>query len=171
MPNLVLSEALPILERTPEVLRVQLAGLPRPWLDDNDGEGTWSPGQVVAHLVEAEHDLWIPRMRAILGGEAFPPFDRDGSIRSWGKESLDALLAEFARRRAESLRNFASIRPTDADLKRTGSHPEFGTVTLSQLLSTWTAHDLIHLAQITRTMARRYRDAVGPWRAYIKTLQ
>jgi hypothetical protein len=171
MANLVLSEALPILEKTPAVLRVQLSGLPRPWLDDNDGEGTWSPGQVVAHLVEAEHDLWIPRMRAILGGEAFPPFDREGSIRSWGKEPLDTLLDEFERRRAESLRNFASIRPTEADLERTGKHPEFGTVSLSQLLSTWTAHDLIHLAQITRTMARRYRDAVGPWRAYIKTLQ
>ena len=171
MANLVLSEALAILERTPNVLRAQLQGLPRPWLDDNDGEGTWSPGQVVAHLVEAEHDLWIPRMRAILGGEAFPPFDRDGSIRNWGKESLDALLDEFARRRAESLRNFAAINPTDADLGRIGKHPEFGTVTLSQLLSTWTAHDLIHLAQITRTMARRYRDAVGPWKAYIKTLQ
>ena len=171
MANLVIPEAIPILERTPEVLRVQLAGLPRPWLDDDDGEGTWSPGQVVAHLVEAEHDLWIPRMRAILGGEAFPPFDRDGSIRNWGKESLDALLDEFARRRADSLRNFAAINPTDADLGRTGKHPEFGTVTLSQLLSTWTAHDLIHLAQITRTMARRYKDAVGPWRAYIKTLQ
>lgn len=171
MANLVLAEAIPILERTPNVLRVQLDGLPRPWLDDDDGEGTWSPGQVVAHLVEAEHDLWIPRMRAILGGQAFPPFDREGSVRNWGKESLDALLDEFARRRAESLRNFASIDPTDADLKRCGSHPEFGTVTLSQLLSTWTAHDLIHLAQITRTMARRYRDAVGPWKAYIKTLQ
>ena len=171
MAELFLAEALPVLERTPAVLRAQLAGLPHPWLDDNDGEGTWSPGQVVAHLVEAEHDLWIPRMRAILGGQAFPPFDRAGSVRNWGSESLDALLDEFARRRAESLRNFAAIRPTDSDLKRTGSHPEFGTVTLSQLLSTWTAHDLIHLAQITRTMARRYRDAVGPWKAYIRTLQ
>jgi hypothetical protein len=171
MATLALSEALPILHRTPDVLRVQLSGLPRPWLDDNDGEGTWSPGQVVAHLVEAEHDLWIPRMRAILGGEAFPPFDREGSVRNWGKESLDTLLDEFARRRADSLRNFSAMKPTDADLSRTGSHPEFGTVTLSQLLSTWTAHDLIHLTQITRTMARRYRDAVGPWRAYIRTLQ
>src|SRR3954468_15643991 len=120
MANLVLAEAIPILERTPAVLRAQLAGLPRPWLDDNDGESTWSPGQVVAHLVEAEHDLWIPRMRAILGGEAFPPFDREGSIRNWGKESLDRLLAEFARRRADSLRALASLEPTDADLKRQG---------------------------------------------------
>jgi hypothetical protein len=110
-------------------------------------------------------------MRAILGGEAFPAFDREGSIRNWGKESLDALLAEFERRRAESLKHFRAIQPTDADLTRTGKHPEFGTVSLSQLLATWTAHDLIHLAQITRTMARRYKDAVGPWRAYIKTLQ
>ena len=171
MANLVIGEAIPILERTPAVLRTQLAGLPQPWLDDNDGEGTWSPGQVVAHLVEAEHDLWIPRMRAILGNQAFPAFDRERSVRRWGAESLEVLLDEFERRRRESLRNFAAIEPTDADLKKTGSHPEFGTVTLSQLLSTWTAHDLIHLAQITRTMARRYRDAVGPWKAYIRTLQ
>lgn len=171
MADLVLSESLAILERTPAVLRAQLAGIPRPWLDDNDGDGTWSPGQVVAHLVEAEHDLWIPRMRAILGGEAFPPFDREGSIRGWGHDSLESLLDEFERRRRASLRDFAAIGPTDADLARIGKHPEFGTVTLSQLLSTWTAHDLIHLSQITRTMARRYRDAVGPWKAYIRTLQ
>ena len=171
MADLRLSEAVPILERTPSVLRTQLTGLPNSWLDDDDGEGTWSPGQVVAHLVEAEHDLWIPRMRAILGGEAFPPFDRAGSIRGWGKDSLDTLLDEFERRRNASLRDFKAVRLTDADLARSGKHPEFGTVTLAQLLSTWTAHDLIHLAQITRTMARRYRDAVGPWKAYIRTLQ
>lgn len=171
MTQLILSEALPILERTPSVLRAQLAGLPNPWLADNDGEGTWSPGQVVAHLVESEHDLWIPRMKAILGGQAFPAFDREGSIRRWGHEPLDALLDEFARRRATSLKDFAAIELTDADLSRSGKHPEFGTVTLSQLLSTWTAHDLIHLTQITRTMARRYREAVGPWKAYIRTLQ
>ncbi len=171
MAQLILSEALAVLERTPAVLRAQLQGLPAAWLADNDGEGTWSPGQVVAHLVEAEHDLWIPRMRAILGGESFPPFDREASLRRWGKDSLDALLDEFERRRARSLRDFASIKPSEADLQREGKHPEFGIVTLSQLLSTWTAHDLIHTAQITRTMARRYRDAVGPWKAYIRTLQ
>ncbi|HET9425276.1 MAG TPA: DinB family protein [Gemmatimonadaceae bacterium] len=171
MTELALAESLPILERTPAVLRAQLQGLPSPWLSDNDGEGTWSPGQVVAHLVEAEHDLWIPRMKAILGGEAFPAFDREGSLRRWGTDSLDDLLDEFDRRRAGSLRDFRAIGPTEADLKRIGKHPEFGTVTLAQLLATWTAHDLIHLAQITRTMARRYREAVGPWRAYIRTLQ
>jgi hypothetical protein len=169
--TLIPSEALPILERTPRVLRAQLSGLPSAWLQDNDGQGTWSPGQIVAHLVEAEHDLWIPRMRAILGGEAFPPFDREGSLRRWGQDPLDVLLDEFDRRRASSLKDFAAAGLTDADLKREGKHPEFGTVTLSQLLATWTAHDLIHLAQITRTMARRYKDAVGPWRAYIRTLQ
>jgi uncharacterized damage-inducible protein DinB len=171
MADLVLSEALAVLERTPAVLRAQLQGLPAGWLADTDGEGTWSPGQVVAHLVEAEHDLWIPRMRAILGGNAFPPFDREASLRRWGTDSIDVLLDEFDRRRTESLRAFAAIKPTEADLRREGKHPEFGTVTLSQLLSTWTAHDLIHLAQITKTMARRYRDAVGPWKAYIRTLQ
>jgi hypothetical protein len=171
MPDLVLAEALPVLERTPSVLRSLLAGIPDPWLRDNDGEGTWSPGQVVAHLVEAEHDLWIPRTKAILGGAAFPAFDREGSLRRWGTDSIDSLLDEFARRRAGSLRDFAAIGLTDQDLRRTGKHPEFGTVSLSQLLSTWTAHDLIHIAQITRTMARRYREAVGPWRNYIRTLQ
>jgi hypothetical protein len=171
MAELILSEALPILERTPRVLRTQLQSLPHPWLEDNDGDGTWSPGQVVAHLVEAEHDLWIPRMRAILGGQAFPAFDREASIRRWGSERLDVLLDEFDRRRAASLGDFAAAGLTDVDLARTGKHPEFGTVTLSQLLATWTAHDLIHLAQITRTMARRYRDAVGPWKNYIRTLQ
>lgn len=171
MSNFRLDEALPVLERTPRVLRAQLTGLPDPWLRDDDGEGTWSPGQVVAHLVEAEHDLWIPRMRAILGGDAFPAFDREASIRRWGADPLPVLLDEFERRRAASLRDFTAANLSESDLGRTGVHPEFGTVTLAQLLSTWTAHDLIHLAQITRTMARRYRDAVGPWRNYIRTLQ
>jgi uncharacterized damage-inducible protein DinB len=171
MAQFVLTEARAILERTPQVLRVQLQGLPDPWLQDNDGDGTWSPGQVLAHLVEAEHNLWIPRMRAVLGGEAFPAFDREGSIRRWESETLEELLNEFDRRRWSSLHHFSAAKLTDADLTRAGKHPEFGTVTLSQLLSTWTAHDLIHLAQITRTMARRYKDAVGPWRAYINTLQ
>lgn len=171
MAEFQLAEALPVLERTPAVLRSLLAGIPDPWLQDNDGEGTWSPGQIVAHLVEAEHDLWIPRMKAILGGDAFPAFDREGSLRRWGSDSIESLLDEFERRRTGSLREFNAIGAKAHDLTRTGRHPEFGTVTLSQLLSTWTAHDLIHLAQITRTMARRYREAVGPWKNYIRTLQ
>src|SRR6476660_9254600 len=127
MTQFVLSEALPILERTPAVLRAQLAGLPQPWLADNDGEGTWSPGQIVSHLVEAEHDLWIPRMQAILGGNAFPAFDRERSLRRWGKDPLDVLLDEFTRRREASLSAFAAAKLTDADLQRSGKHPEFGT--------------------------------------------
>jgi hypothetical protein len=110
MPHLILSEAQAILARTPQVLRAQLQGLPDPWLQDDDGDGTWSPGQVVAHLVEAEHDLWIPRMRSILGGEPFPPFDREGSVR---RGLASAPLGHSCRRLADGWQHaqLVAVRP------------------------------------------------------------
>jgi len=167
------SDAIPLLERTPSTLRALLAGLPDAWTDATEGPGTWSPVVVVAHLLSAERTNWIVRARAMVdateSSPTLPAFDRDAP-REHAAESLAALLDAFAGARAANLATLAGWRLGDAQLARTGVHPEFGTVTLGQLLATWVAHDLTHLAQIARVMAAQYRDQVGPWRAYLRVL-
>jgi hypothetical protein len=137
------------------------------------GEGTWSPCDIVGHLCHGERTDWIPRAGIILAqGEdrRFAPFDREAQFRESGGRPLEALLDDIARLRAESVATLAGWRLGPAELALTGEHPAFGTVTLAQLLATWVAHDLGHVAQVTRVMARRYRDAVGPWRAYLPVM-
>lgn len=128
---------------------------------------------IVAHLIDAERGNWIPRARVIREhGDArpFPAFDRSGPDTASTDVPLDTLLDELARLRAESLATLASWKLGAADLARAGAHPELGAVTLAQLLATWTAHDLSHVAQISRVMAKRYREAVGPWRVFLPIL-
>ena len=165
-----INEAAAILERTPGALRALLGGLPEAWTAADEGPGTWSPYDIVGHLVHGERTDWIPRVRRLLEhGEAVPfdPFDRFAQFTESHGRPLDALLDEFAALRAGSLRDLAALRLAPADLARTGAHPAFGRVTMAQLLSTWTAHDLGHLAQACRVMAGRYREDVGPWREYL----
>ena len=165
-----LAQALPILERTPATLRTLLADLPSEWTDGNEGPETWSPFDVVGHLIHGERTDWIPRARIILEegrSRPFEPFDRFAQFRDSAGKSLDQLLDEFAQLRAESLRTLKGWRLTEEQLVLQGEHPIFGAVTLRQLLSTWTAHDLSHIAQISRVMTKQYRDAVGPWRAFL----
>jgi len=166
-------EALPVLERTPAVLRALLGDLPGPWIEATEGPSTWSPFDVVGHLIHADRTDWIPRVEHLLRhGEAlaFPPFDREAMFAASRGRSLDELLDTFDRLRAESLDRLAALSLTDADLARLGRHPEFGVVTLGQLLSTWVAHDLSHIGQVVRVMARQYSTAVGPWIAYLPLL-
>jgi hypothetical protein len=162
--------ALPVLERTPATLRALLSGLPSEWTDATEGPDTWSAFDVVGHLIQGERTDWIPRARIILEqgrSRPFDKFDRFAQFRDSAGKSLAELLDEFARLRAESLATLRSWKLTDAQLWLEGEHPAFGAVTLRQLLATWTAHDVSHLAQISRVMAKQYRDAVGPWRAYL----
>jgi hypothetical protein len=162
--------AIPVLERTPATLRTLLEGLPAAWTDANEGPDTWSPFDVVGHLIHGERTDWIPRARMILEegrSRAFEPFDRFAQFRDSEGKTLDELLDEFARLRAQSLATLQAWQLGDAELALEGEHPVFGAVTLRQLLATWTAHDVSHLAQISRVMAKQYRDAVGPWRAYL----
>jgi DinB superfamily len=170
-----LDQGLAVLDRTPSVLRALLTGLPEGWTRNNEGPDTWSPREVVGHLIEGERSDWIPRVRIVLAqgpSTAFTPFDRLAQ-RRWmsAADSVEALVEQFARLRAENLETLRGWRLTPPQLELTGIHPEFGSVTLRQHLSTWVAHDLGHLVQITRTMARQYRDAVGPWRAYLSALR
>ena len=169
-----LPETIALLTRTPATLNALLRDLPDAWTTSNEGENTWSPLEVVAHLIFGERTDWIPRARMILQfGETrpFEPFDRSGHRQANQGKSLPQLLDEFARARSESLDQLRSFNLQPADLGRRGRHPAFGPVTLSQHLASWAAHDLTHLHQISRVMAHQYREAVGPWRAYLGVLQ
>ena len=168
-----LPTATAVLARTPDALRAMLAGLPSAWIDGTEGPDTWSPYVIMGHLVHGERADWIPRARIILAqGEdrRFTPFDRFAQFRESEGKSLGDLLDEFAQLRAESLATLDGWRLTDAQLALEGIHPAFGAVTLRQLLSTWVAHDLGHIAQTARVMAKQYRDAVGPWRKYMTVM-
>jgi len=162
-----------VLERTPHVLRAMLTGLPPAWTDATEGPDTWSPYANVGHLIHGERTDWIPRAQIILAQGAnrrFTPFDRFAQFRESQGKSLTDLLDEFSRLRTDNLVTLAEWRLTDAQLSLSGEHPELGAVTLRQLLAAWVAHDLGHVAQIARVMAKQYRDAVGPWRAYLPIL-
>ena len=162
-----------ILERTPHALRAMLAGLPSAWTDATEGPETWSPYDIVGHLIHGERTDWMARARIILaqGPERrFTPYDRFAQFRESQGKSLADLLDEFERLRADNLVTLAGWRLTDDQLALEGEHPEFGPVTLRQLLATWVAHDLGHIAQAARVMAKQYREAVGPWRAYLPVM-
>ena len=168
----VLEEGLAILTRTPATLDALLRGLPAAWITAHEGGETWSPYDVMGHLIHGELTDWMPRAKIILEhGEAraFDTFDRQAQFQA-STRTLPELLDEFASLRASSLDQLRAFKLTDADLDRRGRHPAFGTVTLRQLLATWVAHDLDHIVQISRVMARQYSDAVGPWRAYLPIL-
>jgi len=165
-----LTEGAAVLERTPGVLRAMLAGLPAPWTERDEGPETWSPFVIVGHLIHGERTDWIPRARIILdqgGDRRFTPYDRFAQFHESAGKPLAALLDEFEELRRRNLTTLRDWRLTDDQLSLAGEHPEFGSVTLGQLLATWVAHDLGHIAQIARVMAKQYRAAVGPWRAYL----
>lgn len=166
-------DALPVLQRTPTVLRALLLDLPSPWIEADEGSGTWNPFDVVGHLVHGERTDWMPRVEHLLQhGDTvpFPAFDREAMYAASKGLSLGELLDTFDRLRAESLNRLAALGLRDADLVRRGRHPEFGVVTLGQHLATWVAHDLSHVSQIVRVMAHQYSTSVGPWRAYLSIL-
>ena len=165
-----IATGLTVLERTPQTLRALLSGLSPAWTDATEGPETWSPYVIVGHLIHGERTDWIPRAEIILSqgqDRRFTPYDRFAQFRESQGQSLGQLLDEFARLRDANLKTLVGWKLTEAQLELTGEHPEFGAVTLRQLLATWVAHDLGHLSQTTRVMAKQYRDAIGPWRAYL----
>jgi hypothetical protein len=168
-----LDQAQEILRRTPATLDALLRHLPEVWALSNEGAESWSPFDVLGHLIHAEEADWIPRARIILEhGEsrAFEPFDRFAMFEKTRGQSLDDLLDRFGRLRAESLKMLEGMNLSLETLEKRGMHPEFGVVTLSQLLSTWVVHDLGHIGQIARVLAKQYREAVGAWQAYLPVL-
>ncbi|HEX8763995.1 MAG TPA: DinB family protein [Candidatus Acidoferrum sp.] len=168
-----LQHTISLLSRTPAALEALLRGLPETWTLQNEGEKTWSPFDIVGHLIHGERADWMPRAKTILQfgeSKAFEPFDRWAQERESQGKSLAQLLDEFARLRSANLNDLRALHLKPEDLARRGRHPALGVVTLSQLLATWAAHDLTHLHQISRVMAHRYREAVGPWSPYLGVL-
>lgn len=169
-----LDQTLALLGRTPAAFNALLRDLPATWTMQNEGENTWTPFDIIGHLVHGERTDWMPRIHTILDhGEAraFEKFDRFAQTRESAGKSLAQLLDEFASLRAENLDALRALHLQPADFARRGRHPSLGVVTLSDLLATWAAHDMTHLHQLSRTLAYQYREAVGPWRAYLGVLQ
>jgi hypothetical protein len=168
-----INKTIEVLERTPEVLEKMLSGLSYEWLMQNEGPDTWSPFYVIGHLIHGEKTDWVPRMKIILSNapdKRFVPFDRLGYANDDKKKPIEELLKEFKELRRTNLDILKAEKLTSANLGKTGIHPEFGKVTLAQLLATWATHDLGHTVQIARVMAKQYKDAVGPWAAYLSVM-
>lgn len=168
-----LSDTISLLSRTPAALDALLRDLPDAWTRQNEGADTWNPFDVLGHLIHGERTDWMPRARMILEfGETQPfvPFDRFAQFRESDGKSMPQLLDEFARLREMNIEELRALNLKAEDLERRGRHPALGSVTLSQLLATWAVHDLTHLHQISRIMARQYADAVGPWSKFLGVL-
>jgi hypothetical protein len=171
--DFTLPDALAVLQRSPAVLRAWLWDLPDGWATPNEGPDSWSPYDIVGHLIHGERTDWIPRTELLLAhgdSRAFVPFDRFAQFRDSQGQSLHQLLDTFAVLRAANLDRLESLHVEPEDFDRPGLHPELGPVTLGQLLATWVVHDLNHLGQIARVMAKQYASAVGPWAAYLPVL-
>lgn len=172
-----LQQTIALLSRTPDALNGLLRGLPETWTHRSEGDGTWTALDVIGHLAYCERTDWMTRARLILSGRdsseipAFRPVDRLGQQRESQGNSLEQLLDEFSDLRAKNLEELESLRLSAAEFDLQGRHPAFGPVSLSQLLATWAVHDLTHLHQLSRILAYQYRDAVGPWSAYLGVLQ
>ena len=172
--NFSIEKSLEILERTPKVLDVLLQGLSDDWTTNNEGPETWSAYDVVGHLIHGEMTDWIPRADIILSqnpDKKFTPFNRFAQFEESEGKSLQQLLEKFKTLREKNIEHLRSQKINSTDLEKKGIHPAFGEVTLAQLLSTWVVHDLNHLAQVSRVMAKHYLKDVGPWTAYLKILQ
>lgn len=168
-----LNKSIEILECTPNVLATFLNGLSDEWILTNEGEDTWSPYDVIGHLIHGEKTDWLVRVNLILSdnqNKTFAPFDRFAQFEESKGKTISALLKEFQELRGNNLSELKSKNITSDDLNKIGIHPTFGNVTLEQLLSTWVAHDLGHIAQIARVMAKQYKDEVGPWREFLPVL-
>jgi hypothetical protein len=174
LPEFSLVETIAVLTRTPATLNTLLRGLPNIWVLHNEGKDTWSAFDIVGHLIFGERTDWMPRVRILLeSGEArpFDAFDRFAQAKESQGKSLEQLLDEFARLRRENLAALQALNLQPEDLKRRGKHLALGVVTLAELLATWAVHDLTHVHQLSRVMAHQYRDAVGPWSAFLGVLQ
>lgn len=172
MQNFNIYKALEILEQTPITLDSFLKNLSQEWIYANEGDKTWSAYDVMGHLIHGEKTDWIARLHKTLStnDKHFVPFDRFAQFEDSKGKSLHDLLTEFKSLREKNIKELRSLNLTESDLEQTGIHPEFGEVTAKQLLATWVTHDLGHIAQIARVLAKQYKEEVGPWTAYISIL-
>ncbi len=165
-----LQKSIAVLERTPGVLTTMLQGISKDWTHTNEGENTWSPYDVIGHLIVGEKTDWMIRTTIILSDsedKRFVPFDRFAQLQGKQDTPISELLSEFTTLRNKNLKELIALQITDQDLTRTGIHPELGDVTLEHLLAAWVVHDLGHIAQISRVMTKQYTNQVGPWKKYL----
>jgi uncharacterized damage-inducible protein DinB len=168
------NKSIEILERTPSTLIQMLDGLSEDWTSNNEGGDTWSAYDVLGHLIHGDRTDWLPRAELILSDndeKKFKPFDRFAQFEESKGKSLNQLLLEFKEIRRLNVEKLLKLNISENDLTKTGIHPTFGTVTLSQLLSCWVVHDLDHISQVSRVMAKQYKSEVGPWIEYLKILR
>jgi hypothetical protein len=168
------NKSIELLQTTPSILRAWLDQLPQDWVLSNEGEDTWSPFDVVGHLIHGEKTDWIARAEIILSDEAdreFTPFDRFAMFEDSKGKTIHELLSEFEDLRRQNFERLRSLQISESDFDKTGLHPNLGVVTLRQLISTWVAHDLDHIGQIAGIMARQYKEEVGPWRGFLSILE
>jgi len=168
-----LNKSIEILERTPAVVTALLQGLSSEWLFNNEGADTWSPYDIIGHYIEGEKTDWMPRMRIILSDhddKRFVPFNRFAQLNNDKNKPINALLNEFSEWRKNNILELREANLNEEKLNKKGIHPEFGEVTLRQLLATWVAHDLNHIHQISRVMAKQYKEEIGPWTRYISVV-
>lgn len=173
-PVFSFSDSRCVLENMPAVLRTLLLPLPEALHTVSEGDSTWSPLQVVCHLAWGEVDDWVPRVRRILTegtARPFEPFDREVGFERYAGWDMEALLDEFSRLRAASMKDMDEFGLRSEQMTLEGLHPEFGRVTLGQLLATWVTHDFAHLAQISRVLTRHHGQFIGPWRPYFSLLR
>lgn len=171
--NFTLDKSIEILSRTPAVLEALLKNLPEHWHAVDEGENTFSAYDVVGHLIHGEKTDWMARAEIVLQNDSsqeFEPYDRFAQFENSKGKTLEMLLGEFARLREKNLIALKALNITDEDLEKKARHPHLGIVTLRELLATWTAHDLSHIGQITRVMAKHYSEDVGPWKEYLPIL-
>lgn len=169
-----IDEAISILNRTPKVLSIQLSGLSEEWLRSNEGGSSWSPHQVLGHLVYGEETDWLPRTKIILEfgrKKEFEPYDRFAQDRLYVDKSTEELLDLFAIKRAQNLESLENMALSFTDLKKKGKHPELGEITLLEMLSAWVVHDFGHIVQINRTLAKNYKNEIGPWSKYLTVVR
>jgi len=172
--NFTIDRSLAILCRTPAVIETLLNGISEEWLKNNEGANTWSPYEVVGHLIHGEKTDWIVRAKVILSAaqnKTFEPFDRFAQSNEDQERPIGVLLEEFKEWRVKNLEELKALQIDEAKLQKKGIHPELGEASLKELLSTWVVHDLGHIAQITRVMAKQYKSEVGPWKEYLGILK
>ncbi|QNL20489.1 DinB family protein [Hyphobacterium sp. CCMP332] len=168
-----LKKSIEILQNTPQTLKSYLSGLSEDWIRNNEGPDTWSPYDILGHLIHGEKTDWMDRVKIILkdsGNKKFTPFDRFAQFKENQNRTLSELLSEFKHLRENNIKELKSLNITEFQLKIKGIHPDFGSVTLAELIATWVAHDLGHIAQISRVMAKQYKNEVGPWVKYLRIL-
>lgn len=172
--NFKLNQSIEILKTTPFVIESYLSKLSNDWLRNNEGKNTWSPYDILGHLIFGEKTDWMTRVKTIIGNSSnkmFEPFNRFAQLEEDQNKSIETMIQEFKGLRKKNLDVLISLNITEKDLSRTGTHPEFGEVSLQQLMATWAVHDLGHVAQISRVMAKQYSKEVGPWIEYLSILK